>query len=210
MATLIKYEDVGIAFYGNDDYNQRVYTHPNNQDLKTKFETCERKIRNPYREAYIWIKGECLNLQGMLECLRGREMVMEHQLNLEKKIVSEQSKANSLKSGKTTITNFWKSKSSKESQAVSLQNQIEINEQEVQEFKKLINWLTIYHGKEAIPKFKKDKAKLYLRLMSNFTVKEISNSHLTATLFHDLLDVEKGESDEDKKWYLVNASSSFI
>ena len=30
MAQLIKYEDVGIAFYGNDDYNQRVYTHPNN------------------------------------------------------------------------------------------------------------------------------------------------------------------------------------
>lgn len=120
MAQLIKYEDVGIAFYGNDDYNQRVYTHPNNQDLKKKFETVERKIRNPYREAYIWIKGECLNLQGMLECLKGRELVMEHQLNLEKKIVADCSKANTLKKGKTTITNFWKSKSSKESEAVSL------------------------------------------------------------------------------------------
>ena len=61
-----------------------------------------------------------MNLQGMLECLKGRELVMEHQLNLEKKIVADASKANTLKQGKTTITNFWKSKSSKESQAVSL------------------------------------------------------------------------------------------
>ena len=73
----------------------------------------------------------------------------------------------------------------------------------MQEFKKLINWLTIYHGREAIPKFKKDKGKLYLKLMSNFTVKEISNSHLTATLFHDLLDTAsekkaEEEADEDK------------
>lgn len=69
----------------------------------------------------------------------------------------------------------------------------------MQEFKKLINWLTIYHGRDAIPKFKKDKGKQYLKLMSNFTVKEISNSHLTATLFHDLLDLEKVEGDAEDK-----------
>ena len=66
----------------------------------------------------------------------------------------------------------------------------------MQEFKKLINWLTIYHGRDAIPKFKKDKGRQYLKLMSNFTVKEISNSHLTATLFHDLLDTEKEDKGE--------------
>lgn len=122
MAQLMKYEDVGIAFYGNDDYSQRVYTHPNNQDLKKKFEMTERKIRNPYREAYIWIKGELLNLQGMLECLKGRELVMEHQLNLEKKIVEQQTKVNTLKQGKTTMFNFYKSKATKESEAVQLQS----------------------------------------------------------------------------------------
>lgn len=50
-----------------------------------------------------------------------------------------------------------------------------------------------------MPKFKKEKSALYLKLMSNVTVKEITNSHLTATLFHDLLDLEKEAADGDKK-----------
>ena len=66
-----------------------MYTHPDHSELKEKFKTAEKKVVNPYREAYIWIKGEHLNLMGMLECLKGREMVMEHQLNLEKKIVTD-------------------------------------------------------------------------------------------------------------------------
>ena len=90
------------------------------------------------------------------------------------------------------MTNFWKSKSSKESEAVTLSAQVDAAEQEVQDFKVLINWLTVYHGKEAVPTFKREKAALYLKMVSGVTVKEISNAHLTATLFHELL-VEKEE-----------------
>ena len=45
----------------------------------------------------------------------------------------------------------------------------------------------------AIPKFKTAKAKIYLKSLNNFCVKEISNAHLSATLFHSLLEVGEKE-----------------
>ena len=43
---------------------------------------------------------------------------------------------------------------------------MEIAEQEVVDFKKLMNFLTIYHGQVAIPKFKTSKSKLYLKALN--------------------------------------------
>ena len=122
LAAMIRHEDIAIAYYGDDDYNQRCYTHPNHEDLKNRFEAAENLIKNPFHEAYIWLKGEYLNLIGMLDCLKGRELVMEHQLNLEKRIVNDTKTLNNIKGNKTTLTNFWKTKSSKEAQGVTLQN----------------------------------------------------------------------------------------
>lgn len=62
MKALMKYEDVGIAFYAFDDPSLRVLTHPNNVELTKELEKSEKAQRNPYRDAYIWIKGEYLDL----------------------------------------------------------------------------------------------------------------------------------------------------
>ena len=37
----------------------------------------EAKLRNPYQEAYLWVKGEYLDVLGMIECLNGREQIMK-------------------------------------------------------------------------------------------------------------------------------------
>ena len=71
---------------------------------------------------------------------------MKHQLDSEKKIVASQSKHDTLKAGKTTMTNFWKSKTTKESDALKLSSAIEVIKSEVDDYKQLINFLTIYHG----------------------------------------------------------------
>ena len=92
--------------------------------------------------------------------------------------------------GKTTMKSFFKSKSQKESKVLTLQADIELTSQEILDFKKLTHFLTIYHGEMAIPKFKKAKSKMYMRSLNNFCVKEISNAHLCATLYHSLLDME--------------------
>ena len=66
---LMKYEDVGLAYYNEQDNAHRVLTHENNADLKERVEAVEKKSKNPYRDAYLWIKGELLDVQGMYDCL---------------------------------------------------------------------------------------------------------------------------------------------
>jgi len=93
--------------------------------------------------------------------------------------------------GKATLKSFFKSKTQKESNIVSLNAAIDIASHEIEDFTILINFLTIYHGQVEIPRFRKAKSKMYLKSLNNFCVKEISNSHLCATLYHGLLDTEK-------------------
>jgi hypothetical protein len=41
--------------------------------------------KNPFAETAIWVKGEMLDIQGMIDAMRGRELVMKAQLNTESK-----------------------------------------------------------------------------------------------------------------------------
>lgn len=189
MFNLMKYEDIGIAYYADQDYNKRVLTHPTCEDLRERVNTSAKKTKNPYRDAYLWIKGEFLDIQGMYDCLQGREGVMKAQLNTEQKKKDDQKELEKLSGGKTTMKSLFKSKSQKEGKMLNLQAGIEIAESEIADFKKLISFLTIYHGQMAIPKFKSAKSKMYLKTLNMFCVKEISNAHLSATLYHSLLDL---------------------
>lgn len=193
MNELIKYEDIGIAYYSDQDPSKKTLTHPDSEDIKERIEKSSRKWKNPYREAYLWLKGEFLDVSGMYDALQGREGVMKAQLNTEQKKRDDQKELDKLTLGKTTMKSLFKSKSQKESNILSLQAAIEIADQEIIDFRKLINFLTIYHGQIAIPKFKTAKAKMYLKSLNNFCVKEISNAHLSATLYNSLLDVGKTE-----------------
>ena len=55
---------------------------------------------------------------------------------------------------------------------------------EIEEYRKLINFITIYQGQLAIDKFKRIKVEQYMKMLNNLSVKEISNAHLQATLAH--------------------------
>ena len=85
------------------------------------------------------------------------------------------------------MKSIFSSKAKKESNILTLQSQQEVLDAEIGDFKKLVRFLSVFHGNEAIPKFKQAKAKLYLRMLNNFCVKEISNAHTNATLYHGLL-----------------------
>jgi len=89
MMALMKYEEVGLAYYSDQDTAARILTNTNNTDLKEKVAKTEKKAKNPYRDAYIWMKGEYLDVQGMYDCLQGREGVMKAQLQTEDKKQSD-------------------------------------------------------------------------------------------------------------------------
>jgi len=188
---LMVYEDTSLQFFTDQSTDKRMLTHPDSEDIKTKVAENQEKIKNPFDEAYIWLKGEYLDVAGMHECLIGRENVMKAQLATEKKKKDDSKELEKLSAGKKTLKSVFKSKSSKESSILSLQAAIEIEEQEIEDFKKLIKFLTIYHGQIAIPKFKSSKAKLYLKALNHFCIKEISNSHILATMYHKQLELSK-------------------
>ena len=116
----MKYEDIAIAYYADQDYNRRILTHPSAEDLKEKLATNLKKVKNPYKDAYIWLKGEFLDVSGMYDSLQGREGVMKAQLNTEQKRRDDQKELDKLTVGKTTIKSFFKSKSQKESSILTL------------------------------------------------------------------------------------------
>jgi hypothetical protein len=191
MFQLMKYEDIATAYYSDQEYNKRILTHPNCEDLKERVATNGKKTKNPYRDAYLWLKGEFLDVQGMYDSLQGREGVMKAQLNTEQKKRDDAKELDKMQQKKTTLKSVFKSSNQKQSTMLNLQAGIEIADQEIADFKKLITFLTIYHGQIAIPKFKIAKSKMYVKAVNNFCVKEISNAHLSATLYHSLLDIGK-------------------
>ncbi len=93
-----------------------------------------------------------------------------------------------LMAGKTTLKSIFKSASSKESKIAELKYLIERQNQEVEDFGRLIHYVTIYISEVAIGKFKEEKAALYYKLMNMFSMREISNAHAFATQWHSLLD----------------------
>lgn len=102
-------------------------------------------------------------MQGMYDGLLGREQVMKQQLNTEQKKRDEMKEMQKLSEGKTTFKSLLKSKSKKEESVLKIKAGLEIADKEIADYKLLTNFLSVYHGSVAIPKFKKEKSKLYLR-----------------------------------------------
>ena len=58
-----------------------------------------------------------------------------------------------LQEGKTTLKSLFKNKAQKESKASRMEEGIKLMDKEIEGFKSLIKFLTIYHGHVNIPKF---------------------------------------------------------
>ena len=93
-----------------------------------------------------------------------------------------------LSQGKTTLKSIFKSKSGKEVEVVNLQTTIEAQIKEIEDSKKLINFLTIYLGQVMLTKFKQNKYRHYMRVLHGISAKEISNSWVQGSLWPMLLE----------------------
>ena len=102
------------------------------------------------------------------------------------------------KAGKTTLKSVFKSAEGKAKDITKYENNIKAAEIEIEDFKKLVQFLTIYLHDSAMNNFKKGKQGAYLQMLNGFCVKEISNSHASATLWHSIL--ETSGMNKQKKW----------
>lgn len=131
VQNLMKYEDNNIEYYSESDLSKRVLTNPALPDFKEQMDITHKQWKNPFREAYYWLKGELLDLRGINEALLGREQVVKMQSNVESKKRSDQVELEKLSQGKTTLKSIFKSKSSKENDILNLQAAIEVANKDI-------------------------------------------------------------------------------
>lgn len=108
MNKAFRYEDNRVEFYANDDHNQRILTNPKIlEDQKVNSDNTFKSLRNPYREAYLILKGELLHLNGIVDALSGMELIVQMDLNTKNKKRSNQIKLENLTTGKITVKSIF-------------------------------------------------------------------------------------------------------
>lgn len=59
---MIKFEEMSLDFYADGNSEKRVLTHPSAGDMKQKVGDSLAQYKNPYEEAYTWVRGEMLDI----------------------------------------------------------------------------------------------------------------------------------------------------
>ena len=127
----------------------------------------------------------------MLDAMKGRENVMKAQIYTEGRKRDDQEELEKLSLGKTTLKSFFKSKSGKEQDILKYQAAIEQANVDIEEYRKLLNFISIYQGQWAIDKFKKDKIHQYQKMLYLMSVRSIANAHMFAQLSHQILELQE-------------------
>ena len=147
-------------------------------------------MKNPYIDLYHWVKGELYDLEAVRDSIKVRAETIENLRKLEAKKSSTQKDLEDVSQGKTTVTTLFKNSSD----ASAMANKIESTDREIEATRKLADLLTIYIGEKVIAVFKKEKLGLYHRILKQFTVIEISNSHQLAGFWSNVLSNPKVQS----------------
>merc|ERR1719225_1415143 len=136
------------------------------------------------------LRGEVLDLKAMMNAMNGRTNVETMQTKAEQKQREKKSELEKMTLGKTTLKSFFKSKSTINKDIDSYTAAIQQMDVDIEQYKKLVNFITIYHGSIAIDKFNKLTASHYYKMLNAFSIKEVSNAHLHATLAHSILQLQ--------------------
>ena len=70
---------------------------------------------------------------------------------------------------------------------------------QIEDYRRLVNFITIYHGQLAIEKFKKEKMQQYKKMLQNMATRSINNAYLSATLNSGILKIFEEAQWESKK-----------
>lgn len=188
---MMQYETSALEYFSENDMNARVLTHPKAGSLEEDLTNFSTAFKNPFLEAAVWIKGEMLDIAGMLNAMKGRDAVMKRQLSTEGKKRDDQQELEKISLGKVTLKSFFKSKDGKEKDILRLQAAIEQANVDIEEYRKLMNFITVYQGHFAIEKFKKDKIDQYTRMLQQMSVKSVYNANLFTQLSNQILQLQQ-------------------
>jgi len=105
------FEDMSIDAYSDGDRTKRVLSHPIAQDLPITITENIEKWRNPFKEAWLMLRGELLDVKAMMNAMSGRSNQEVLQQKCESKQRDKKTELEKMTLGKTTLKSFFKSKS---------------------------------------------------------------------------------------------------
>lgn len=134
---MMQYEHSAVEYFSDNTMEARSLTHPRAGDLKESVTNTTQQYKNPFLEAALWIRGEMLDIAGMLNALKGRELVAKRQQVCESKKRDDQDELEKLSQGKTTLKSFYKGAAAKEQDKLNLTQSLEQVNQDIEDFSKL-------------------------------------------------------------------------
>jgi len=143
---MMAFEDLAVDAYSEGDRTKRVLSHPIAQELPVKITENIDKWRNPFKEAWMTLRNELLNIKAMMNAMAGRTSQEVLQTKTEAKQREKKLELEKMTLGKTTLKSFFKSKSKVTKDIDSYTASIQQMDVDIDQFKKLINFITIYHG----------------------------------------------------------------
>lgn len=187
---LMAFEDMSIDAYSDGDRTKRVLSHPAASDLPVQLTDNMEKWRNPFKDAWMSFRGELLDISAMMVAVKGIANIEGMKAKSEQKQRDKKTELEKMTLGKTTLKSFFKSKSTISKDIDGYTAAISQLDVDIENYKLLTNFITIYHGMMAIDKFKRLKAAAYYKMLNTFSIKEVSNAHLQATLAHSILQLQ--------------------
>jgi len=183
MTLLDKYEDLNINCYTDNNPDKLVLNNQEQKQLKEQMEHMNDNQKNSFDQMYHWCKGEIYDIKAVVNAIAAKDSYEKMLKKTETKKANTEADLDNVNAGKKTIRTIFKD----EKDQGKLQTNIEIAAKEMDNLETLISIITIYLGEKIIPTFKKEKLKIYHKLMQQFTVIEINNAHQTASFWSNVL-----------------------
>ena len=132
-----------------------------------------QNLKNPYMDLYLWCKEELLDLNAVEDAANGRDNLQFKVEKLTGKRIKWQTDIDNRVAGnkkKTLKEQFVGQKSEEE-----LKHMIEGADKEVHQLKQLQEIVTIYIATKVLPRFRKEKATTYKKIIEQFALLELNN-----------------------------------
>lgn len=182
-ATLAAYEDQNLSYYVEGDASKLVVNNMESGNVIENLRHTVENLRNPFTDLYHWVKGEIYDLAAFQAALNELKNAAAQVETLKKKITQGKADVDNITTGKKTMNTLFKNSGD----VHTIQNKIEGYEREKEASERLHALTLIHLGKNVMGKFKAQKLRLYGRIIQQFHVIEINNSHQLASFWSTVM-----------------------
>lgn len=171
------YETNSLGAYSASKFQASLFfADPNEAAAKEKVDSIGSSRTNPFVKMRYWVKEEQFDLAAILEAIHVKEGMEKRLEGTKKKKRSTQNSLDKLSQGKKTLTNFWKSQSTKANNITSYTATIAQCEQDIENYERMIKMTACNLSENSIPQFKQDKSASYYKMLTTFSQAELKNS----------------------------------